>query len=203
MTALIRLRHVVAGESSRESVRAAYASIPDDYRAALMRLRDPAEADLRAVLRAARQRVSGGIVSVSHTARSGVIAYGVGIEALGVDMEPQCTSHAARVPVGEFADMLTAARFERLNPASQGRVFTRLWTMREAYAKALGTGIAGDAGGARLLFDERFEPRVTGWCFAGFQTGSEWVSLAWRGPASVPIRVSGGISRFTHAGAPA
>lgn len=77
--------------------------------------------------------------SVSHSGRHGLIAL-AGRGRLGVDVEPRSTRRNLDVLIGET---LTPAEQSRLAGAGvnrRRRLFFRLWTMKEALVKALGTG---------------------------------------------------------------
>lgn len=77
--------------------------------------------------------------SVSHSGRHGLIAL-AGRGRLGVDVEPRSTRRNLDVLIGET---LTPAEQSRLAGAGANRrrqLFFRLWTMKEALVKALGTG---------------------------------------------------------------
>ena len=77
--------------------------------------------------------------SVSHSGRHGLIAL-AGRGRLGVDVEPRSARRNLDVLIGET---LTPAEQSRLAGAGANRrrqLFFRLWTMKEALVKALGTG---------------------------------------------------------------
>lgn len=77
--------------------------------------------------------------SVSHSGRHGLIAL-ADHGGLGVDVEPRSTGRNLDVLIGET---LTPAEQSRLAGAGAKRrrqLFYRLWTMKEALVKALGTG---------------------------------------------------------------
>jgi 4'-phosphopantetheinyl transferase len=91
-----------------------------------------------------RPRLSGNEVafSVSHSGDRGVLALAPGVSRIGVDLE--------RVRPRPFLDRLAArtltpetfAAWRAAPPAQQLERFLRAWTMKEAYLKATGVGIA-------------------------------------------------------------
>jgi 4'-phosphopantetheinyl transferase len=91
-----------------------------------------------------RPRLPGNEVSfsVSHSGDRGVITFAPGVSRIGVDLE--------RVRPRSFLDRLAArtltpetfATWSAAPPAQQLERFLRAWTMKEAYLKATGIGIA-------------------------------------------------------------
>ena len=133
--------------------------------------------------------------SLSHT--RGIVACAVGAGCdLGVDVE-----HCDRsLPVLELAQRFfapaEAGLIASLPPAQRDACFYRLWTLKEAYTKAIGLGIAATLG----AFAFRLEPppvsitflaagadRPDAWHFAEFQP-APWhrLALAVCGPAADP-----------------
>src|SRR3954454_7417402 len=87
------------------------------------------------------QRGAGIVFSVSHGRGHAVIAVARG-RALGVDLEHVVEGGGATLAVAEriFAARESAA-LRALPRAELGRRFTAVWTRKEAYVKALGTGL--------------------------------------------------------------
>jgi len=112
----------------------------------------------------------------------GIVAMAVGRhERLGVDVE---TRGRAPLAVAErYFSSREVAHLRAMPPDAQPRQFLRLWTLKEAYLKAVGTGLAGGLGRMSFLFEPaeefRFEraddadaPR---WQFGQFEIGAEYV----------------------------
>jgi 4'-phosphopantetheinyl transferase len=128
--------------------------------------------------------------SLSHT--RGLVACAVGRRALGIDAE------AWREPAPiELAERYFAPAEARLvadlSPEERPSAFYRLWTLKEAYLKATGEGLAA----ALDRFTFSLDPTglvlaasgsVASWQFAEFRPGlSCSLSLAVRSPAPIPI----------------
>ncbi len=133
--------------------------------------------------------------SLSHTRGMVACAVGAGCD-LGVDVE-----HCERsLPVVELAQRFfppaEADLIASLPPAQRDAGFYRLWTLKEAYTKAIGLGIAAPLG----AFAFRLEPRPVSivfltpgadqpgtWHFAEWQP-APWhrLALAVRGSAAGP-----------------
>ncbi|MEV1250024.1 4'-phosphopantetheinyl transferase superfamily protein [Nonomuraea sp. NPDC049750] len=81
------------------------------------------------------------VLSVSHAGDSLVVAVGVGVEAVGVDVE--AIDHT--LDIGELVGVALTDRETRaldaLDPPSRASAFLRLWTRKEAVLKALGVGL--------------------------------------------------------------
>ncbi|MGP3955768.1 4'-phosphopantetheinyl transferase family protein [Nonomuraea sp. 3N208] len=81
------------------------------------------------------------VLSVSHAGDCLVVAVGVGIEAVGVDVE--AIDHA--LDIGELVGIalteLETRTLDALDPPSRPSAFLRLWTRKEAVLKALGAGL--------------------------------------------------------------
>jgi 4'-phosphopantetheinyl transferase len=133
--------------------------------------------------------------SLSHT--RGMVACAVGAECdLGVDAE-----HCERaLPVVELAQRFfapaEAGLIASLPPAQRDAIFYRLWTLKEAYTKAIGLGIAAPFGAfafrlepppvsIALLAGDAGEPDC--WQFAEWQPAPRHrLALAVRCPAAIP-----------------
>jgi len=112
----------------------------------------------------------------------GIVAMAVCRHArVGVDVE---TLGRAPLAVAErYFSPLEAAQLRALPPDAQPRRFLRLWTLKEACLKAMGTGLAGGLGRMSFLFDSaddfRFEraddPDAARWQFQQFEIGAAHV----------------------------
>jgi len=102
--------------------------------------------------------------------------------ALGIDTE----IYDKKVPLEvarRFFSPLEADALEALPADAQPRRFLRLWTLKESYLKAEGTGIAGgldsmtfridDAGAC--TFECATDPRAARWSFSQFDVGEQHV----------------------------
>ena len=122
--------------------------------------------------------------NLSHT--DGLVAMAVGRhERVGVDVEK--LDRAPLAVAERYFSAVETAQLQALPVAEQPRHFVRLWTLKEAYLKAIGTGVAGGLGQMSIIFssaDEfRFECADDGdasrWRFRQFEIGLEHVlSLA-------------------------
>jgi 4'-phosphopantetheinyl transferase len=136
--------------------------------------------------------------SLSHT--RGLAACAVGrSHALGLDAE----AWQERVPI-ELAKRYFAAAEVRLladlAPEKRPSAFYRLWTLKEAYIKATGQGLAAALNSFAFSLDPT-GPRLsapgcgTDWQFAEFQPGpNHSLALAVRSPTPLPIDAA--TSRF-------
>ncbi len=77
--------------------------------------------------------------SVSHSGRHGLIALS-GRGRLGVDVEPRSTRRNLDVLIGETLTPVEQSRLAGADANRRRQLFFRLWTMKEALVKALGTG---------------------------------------------------------------
>jgi 4'-phosphopantetheinyl transferase len=121
--------------------------------------------------------------NLAHT--QGLVAMAIGrVPQVGVDLE----SVGKRVPLAVakryFSDREVTA-LEALPPEQQPARFLRLWTLKEAYLKATGTGIAGGLGRMTFTFGEggvSFErpddPQAHRWVFREFNPDGYVLALA-------------------------
>jgi 4'-phosphopantetheinyl transferase len=144
---------------------------------------------------------SGLVFNLAHT-RGLVVLAVARAAALGVDVE----IYDKKVPLEvarRFFSPVEVSGLEALPADAQPRRFLRLWTLKESYLKAVGTGIAGgldsmtfridDAGAC--AFERGDDPEAARWSFSQFDVGDRHV-LAF---ARLPGRESGrGISIEWH-----
>jgi 4'-phosphopantetheinyl transferase len=116
--------------------------------------------------------------NLAHT--EGLVAMAVSRHALvGVDVEKP--GRAPLAVVERYFSAAEARQLRALPPDAQPRRFVQIWTLKEAYLKAVGTGLAGGLGRMSFLFDAaeqiRFErdddrdaPR---WQFRQFEPSPE------------------------------
>ena len=124
---------------------------------------------------------SGLVFNLAHT--RGLVALAVARGAtLGVDVEV----YEKKVPLEvarRFFSGVEADTLQALPDDAQPRRFLRLWTLKEAYLKAIGTGIAGglegmtfridDAGAC--AFERATDPFAARWSFSQFDVGARHV----------------------------
>jgi 4'-phosphopantetheinyl transferase len=79
--------------------------------------------------------------NLSHSHEWGVVAVAPGRE-LGIDLERVRERAAAPRLVNRFYAEQERATFEAATPSDQMRIFFRLWTRKEGYIKATGSGLS-------------------------------------------------------------
>ena len=133
--------------------------------------------------------------NIAHT--EGLVVMAVArVTAVGVDAE-RADSRPRLEIARQYFSPVEAAALEALPAADQPGRFQRLWTLKEAYLKATGEGIAGGLAGITFHLDQdavRFEcatdPEVALWQFREFTLpGGFRVALACRVPANAPLVV--------------
>jgi len=116
--------------------------------------------------------------NLAHTQGLVVLAVARGLR-FGIDVE----RYDKKVPLAaarRYFSHPEVAALESLPSAAQPRRFLRLWTLKEAYLKAIGSGISGGLGSATFHIDSRgvrFEcpcdPDASRWWFGQFTAGAE------------------------------
>jgi 4'-phosphopantetheinyl transferase len=137
---------------------------------------------------------SGLVFNLAHTRGLAVLAVARGV-ALGVDAE----IYDKKVPLEvaqRFFSPDEVSGLEALPADAQPRRFLRLWTLKESYLKAVGTGIAGgldsmtfridDAGAC--TFERAGDPEAARWSFSQFDVGDGHVLALARLPSREPGR---------------
>jgi 4'-phosphopantetheinyl transferase len=123
--------------------------------------------------------------NLAHT--RGLVALAVArVPDLGVDAE-----HAGKsAPLAVARRYFSAAEIQALDalpePERPAR-FRRLWTLKESYLKAIGTGVAGGLGtmtfhldDGALRFERAADPDAERWIFREFEVAPDFrVALAW------------------------
>jgi 4'-phosphopantetheinyl transferase len=92
--------------------------------------------------------------NVSHSRGLVAIAVTAGFP-VGVDLEAVDPSLDVLAIARRFLGVQEAARIARLAPADRAQEFLRLWTRREASAKASGSGFAGGLGATLAAGEDR------------------------------------------------
>jgi 4'-phosphopantetheinyl transferase len=92
--------------------------------------------------------------SLSHT--TGFVACGVALaEALGVDVERADRSLSAMQIAERYFSEQEVASLHRQSDEMRGVRFTELWTLKEAFWKAIGVGLSGSLASASFHIEER------------------------------------------------
>jgi len=116
--------------------------------------------------------------NLAHTRGLVVLAVARDLE-IGIDVE-RYDKHAPLAAARRYFSREEVAALEALPRDAHPRRFLRLWTLKEAYLKAIGSGISGglgsmtfhlDAGGVR--FECAADPRASRWWFGQFSAGDE------------------------------
>jgi 4'-phosphopantetheinyl transferase len=132
--------------------------------------------------------------NLSHTARLVVMA--VGRQPMGIDTEYLAAPRAPLDIADRFFTTTELADLVALPPADHARRFYTLWTLKEAWIKATGEGIAADLYGLSFEFDDPTRARAFQmskddagqWAFWQGGPGAEHtLALALRGRAEVKV----------------
>ena len=122
--------------------------------------------------------------NLAHT--HGMVAMAIGrVPCVGIDIESVAKRVALPVAHRYFSEREVSA-LVALPPERQPERFLRLWTLKEAYLKATGAGIAGGLGRMTFTFDdtggvsfERSEdPQANRWVFREFSPEGYLLALA-------------------------
>jgi 4'-phosphopantetheinyl transferase len=122
--------------------------------------------------------------NLAHT--DGMVVLAVGrVSKIGVDVE-RIDARARLAVARRYFSPAEADALEALPAEEQKRRFQRLWTLKEAWLKAVGTGIAGGLSSMTFHFENdtpRFEraadPEASRWAFREFEVdGGYRVALA-------------------------
>lgn len=127
--------------------------------------------------------------NVAHTAGMVVIAVGR-VPRLGVDVE--ASDKRVPLPVARrYFSPREVAALDALAPEARPRRFLRLWTLKEAYLKAVGEGLAGGldrmtftlGDDASIRFEHDDDVEADRWKFREFGPGGFLLALAYLDPA--------------------
>ena len=99
---------------------------------------------------------------------------------LGVDVE-RCEKIVPLAVARRFFSTIEADALDALPVDARPRRFLRLWTLKEAYLKAIGTGISGGLGSATFMIDDAgacaleraADPDAMRWSFRQFAVGGQ------------------------------
>jgi 4'-phosphopantetheinyl transferase len=127
--------------------------------------------------------------NIAHTRGLVAIAAARGMR-VGIDVESFERRRSLQIARRYFSEREIAG-LEALPPEAQPRRFIELWTLKEAYLKAVGSGIAGglgsmtfETGEGGIRFERPSDPDAARWRFHQQPVGnSHLLALAWLGPA--------------------
>lgn len=124
--------------------------------------------------------------NIAHTA--GLVVMAVGQDSrVGIDVEAFARRRNLEIARRYFSPREIAG-MEALPAENQPRRFLELWTLKEAYLKAIGTGISGglgtmtfefDSGG--ITFERAADPDAARWRFHQWSAGAHLVAVTWLG----------------------
>ena len=134
--------------------------------------------------------------NIAHTTGLVVMAAGAGMR-LGIDVETFAPRRSVQIARRYFSAREIAG-LEALPPAEQPRRFVELWTLKEAYLKAIGTGISGGLGtmtfelkDGDIAFERAPDPDAARWQFHQRAVGSaHLLALAWLAPGEARLPVT-------------
>jgi 4'-phosphopantetheinyl transferase len=143
--------------------------------------------------------------NLAHT--PGLVAMAVARDAeIGVDVE-RTDQRAPLAVARRYFSAAEIAAMESLPAGERARRFRRLWTLKESYLKAIGTGVSGGLGSMTFHFGPdgvRFEREADAaaarWVFREFDVDGEFLlALAFRNRGDdTPPRVT--LRRFPQSG---
>ncbi len=127
--------------------------------------------------------------NVAHTPGMAVMAVGR-VARIGVDIE----ARDKRVPLPvarRYFSQREADALDALAPEARPHRFLRLWTLKEAYLKAVGEGLAGGLDrmtftlgeDARVTFEHDDDAQAGHWAFHEFSQSGYLLALAYLDPA--------------------
>jgi 4'-phosphopantetheinyl transferase len=131
--------------------------------------------------------------NLAHTAGMVVLAVSVGT-GLGVDIESAGKPGPLAAARRYFSRQEVAA-LDALPDEDQPRRFLRLWTLKEAYLKAIGTGIAGGLGSMTFHLDGGFaferaaDPEASRWQFRQYVVSPDYLVALACPPTPQPLAV--------------
>lgn len=131
--------------------------------------------------------------NLAHTAGMVVMAVSAGTRP-GVDIE-SAGKPAPLAAARRYFSVREVAALDALPDAEQSRRFLRLWTLKEAYLKAIGTGIAGGLGSMTFHLDGGFaferaaDPEAARWQFRQYLVGPDHLVALACPPTPRPLEV--------------
>ena len=128
--------------------------------------------------------------NLAHT--DGLVAMAVCRHArVGVDVEK--LGRAPLAVAERYFSAAEVAQLRALPPEAQPRRFVQLWTLKEAYLKAIGTGLAGGLG--RMSFRVRCRPENFRFERADDPDAARWQFRQFEIGAAAPARACGAAAR--------
>jgi phosphopantetheinyl transferase len=128
--------------------------------------------------------------SLSHT--EGLIACSVGRRTVGVDVEKiedgPLAGKRSQLLAGRFFSPAEQAFLQSLSLESQGLAFLRLFTMKEAYVKALGHGISTSFDDFTVPLGNHEISKRGSWEWFTRLAGNFWVSHVLENPGNGPFK---------------
>jgi 4'-phosphopantetheinyl transferase len=133
--------------------------------------------------------------NLAHTPGLVVLAVALGA-AVGIDVENQDKKVPLEVARRYFSQV-EADALDALPAQAQPRRFLRLWTLKEAYLKATGAGIARGLGSMTFriddagacTFERAADADASRWSFSQFEVGARHIVAIARFPAREPSAV--------------
>jgi 4'-phosphopantetheinyl transferase len=166
---------MLSGDERRRAAGFASSKLADEFvtqratlRSVLAAYLDQSPADIAIIAEAQgkpvladAQRANDLTFNLSHSGQWMLIGIARG-RRIGVDIQierptTRCLDLARRFFADDEAEMLA-----RVDPDRQTRVFFALWTLKEAYLKATGEGIAGGLNRVRVAIDSCGSARIAG-----------------------------------------
>jgi 4'-phosphopantetheinyl transferase len=125
--------------------------------------------------------------NIAHTNGMVALAAGWGLR-IGIDVEAVARRRSLEIARRYFSAREIAG-LEALPAEDQPRRFLELWTLKEAYLKAIGTGIAGGLGSMTfdfpaggIAFERALDPDASRWLFQQWSTAdTHLLAIAWLG----------------------
>jgi 4'-phosphopantetheinyl transferase len=134
--------------------------------------------------------------NIAHTSGMVAMAVGSGLR-LGIDVEAFARRRNLEIARRYFSAREIAG-LHALPPEEQPRRFLELWTLKEAYLKAVGTGIAGGLGSMTfdfpvggISFERARDPDASRWRFHQWSAAdSHLLAIAWLGAPGTAVPVT-------------
>ena len=127
--------------------------------------------------------------NVAHTPGMAVVAVGR-VGHIGVDVEA-CDKRVPLAVARRYFSPREAAALDALAPEARPQRFLRLWTLKEAYLKAVGEGLPGGLDRmtftlgeqGRVTFEHDDDAQAGNWTFREFSPDGYLLALAYLDPA--------------------
>lgn len=143
--------------------------------------------------------------SISHNREHAAVALCTQAEGLGIDLErPQRRCRWQDI-ARRWYSAAEQALLADCEPQNREQLFYRLWTLKEAWVKATGRGLAGHFQAIRACPDKdtgwqlEADTSARGWRAWSGWVGQEWLAIIWRGGTSGEPRIETTVSDPTGA----